>query len=87
MAQNPSKLAAAGNMVAKSASMNSGFPSKTQQKSGQGVNDLRKPDIAPITSVEEFCPDGGHLGGFLDDVQLFNSQNTSKIPENEETDS
>lgn len=80
MAQNPSKLAAAGSMVAKSASMNSGF----QQK---GDNNLRKLDTAPITSVEEFCPEGGHLGGFLDDVLQVNSQNTSKLPENEESDS
>ncbi|ENN73795.1 rab-like protein 6 [Dendroctonus ponderosae] len=70
-AQTVTKTAAVG----KSASMSSGFGA---------LPDLRKLDINPITSVDEFCPEGGHLGGFLDDVQF---QGASRVIEHEETDS
>ncbi|KAL1492257.1 hypothetical protein ABEB36_012733 [Hypothenemus hampei] len=73
--------------VSKSVSMTSGFIPKSQEKdSSDGIPDIRKLDISPITSVDEFCPDGGHLGGFLDDVQVNNS-GSSRIVEHEESDS
>lgn len=58
--------------VSKSSSMSSGFVSKWVPESNvvDGIPDIRKLEISPIKSVEEFCPDNGHLGGFLDDVQL-----------------
>ncbi|XP_050296885.1 rab-like protein 6 [Anthonomus grandis grandis] len=60
---------------------------KTQEKDTiDGMPDLRKLDINPITSVDEFCPDGGHLGGFLDDVQ-YHAQGPSRTVENIESDS
>ncbi|CAG9767250.1 unnamed protein product [Ceutorhynchus assimilis] len=59
----------------KSVSMTSGF--------NKDSVDASKADI--IASVDEFCPaDGGHLGGFLDDVQ-FGAP--SRIVEHEESDS
>lgn len=51
--------------VAKSTSYSSGFVSKNNETSSL---DLKRPD--PITSVDEFCPDGGLLDkNFLEDVQ------------------
>jgi hypothetical protein len=45
--------------------------------------DLRRLEISPITSVEEFCPDGGQIDrSFLDDVQ-YNVQNNVKMDEND----
>lgn len=56
-----------GGQIPKSSSVNASFLSSEVD----GMPDLRRLDISPITSVEEFCPDGaGQLGGFLDDVQL-----------------
>lgn len=84
--QNITKVPAASN-VSKSISMTSGFVSKSQEKDvADGVPDFRRLDISPITSVDEFCPDGGHLAGFLDDIQ-FNAQGPSRIIEHEESDS
>ncbi|KAJ8972273.1 hypothetical protein NQ317_018300 [Molorchus minor] len=67
--------------------MSSGFVSKVGINNGvvDGLPDLRRLDISPITSVEEFCPDGGQLTGFLDDVQ-FSMQNSIK-EEAEQSDS
>ncbi|XP_066248566.1 rab-like protein 6 [Euwallacea similis] len=80
--QNPTKSpVGASTQVSKSVSMNSGFPSKSKE-AVDGLSDIRRLDV-PITSVDEFCPDGGLLGGFLDDVHF----NNSKIAETEETDS
>lgn len=58
--------------ISKSSSMSSGFVSKLGIDNGisDGIPDLRRLEVSPITSVEEFCPDGGQLTGFLDDVQL-----------------
>lgn len=73
--------------VSKSSSMSSGFVSKVgiDTRVSDGIPDLRRLEISPITSVEEFCPEGGQLTGFLDDVQ-FNMQNNIK-EEEEQTDS
>ncbi|KAJ8921949.1 hypothetical protein NQ315_008583 [Exocentrus adspersus] len=73
--------------VSKSSSMSSGFVSKLGLDTGisDGLPDLRRLEVSPITSVEEFCPDGGQLTGFLDDVQ-FNAQNSIK-EEDEQSDS
>lgn len=58
---------------------------KSASMSGFGaLPDLRKLDINPITSVDEFCPEGGPLGGFLDDVQFHAA---ARVIEHEETDS
>lgn len=53
--------------ISKSQSHNSGLTSKM----GDGnLPDVKKVEINPIASVEEFCPDGGQLDrSFLDDVQ------------------
>lgn len=58
--------------------MSSGFVSKVGVDicTSEGLPDLKKLEISPITSVEEFCPDGGQLTGFLDDVQQVNTQNS-----------
>lgn len=50
--------------VVKSTSHNSGFIAKET-----GLNDVRRVEINPIASVEEFCPDGQIDRNFLDDVQ------------------
>ncbi|XP_044263136.1 rab-like protein 6 [Tribolium madens] len=66
----------------------SGFISKIggDQVVEGGIPDLRRLEISPITSVEEFCPDGGQIDrSFLDDVQ-YNVQNSGKVEEND-TDS
>ncbi|XP_076267693.1 rab-like protein 6 [Rhynchophorus ferrugineus] len=69
-------------------SMSFGFMSRNvvEKEAVESLPEIKKLDINPITSVEEFCPDGGHLGGFLDDVQ-FSIQGPSKIVDNDESDS
>lgn len=55
------KLSSSGTS-SKSSSLSSGFK--------DGMPDVKKVEISPITSVEEFCPDGGQIDrSFLDDVQ------------------
>lgn len=58
--------------------MSSGFVSKVgiDVCISDGLPDVKRLEISPITSVEEFCPDGGQLTGFLDDVQQLNTQNS-----------
>lgn len=65
--------------------MSSGFVSKwgTDTRVVDGIPDVKNLEISPIKSVEEFCPDNGHLGGFLDDVQIPSQINNN----NEEGDS
>lgn len=66
--------------TSKSSSQSSGFISKFGVKEKLDVvdgdyPDLKRLDISPITSVEEFCPDGGQIDrSFLDDVN-FSPQN------------
>lgn len=57
--------------------MSSGFVSKVGVDicTSDGLPVMKKLEISPITSVEEFCPDGGQLTGFLDDIQQINTQN------------
>lgn len=86
--QNPTTFSTTPH-VSKSSSMTSGFISKTQAEkdiTDSGMPEIKRLEISPITSVEEFCPDGGHLGGFLDDIQ-FNAQGPSKVVDHEESDS
>lgn len=63
--------------------MSSGFVSKVGVDicPSDFMPDVKKLEISPITSVEEFCPDGGQLTGFLDDVQQVNSQNSQQHDE------
>lgn len=63
--------------------MSSGFVSKVGVDvfPSDGMPDVKKVEISPITSVEEFCPDGGQLTGFLDDVQQVISQNSQQHDE------
>lgn len=58
--------------------MSSGFVSKVGIDicPSDGIADMKRIEISPITSVEEFCPDGGQLTGFLDDIQQINTQNS-----------
>lgn len=72
--------------VSKSSSMSSGFVSKVGVDTGvsDGMPNLRRLEVSPITSVEEFCPEGGQLTGFLDDVQFSTHSN---IREEEQSDS
>ncbi|KAJ3640516.1 hypothetical protein Zmor_003809 [Zophobas morio] len=82
---NPSVKKLAPTQVSKSSSQSSGFISKVgvDQVVEGGVPDLRRLEISPITSVEEFCPDGGQIDrSFLDDVQ-YSVQNNAKVEENE----
>lgn len=58
--------------------MSFGFVSKVGIETGDALPDLRRLEVSPITSVEEFCPDGGHLGGFLDDVQISSQSNVKE---------
>ncbi|CAH1176228.1 unnamed protein product [Phaedon cochleariae] len=76
-----------GTQISKSSSMSSGFVSKLGGTTNvtDGVPDLRRLQVSPITSVEEFIPDGGQLTGFLDDVQ-FNNQNNAKDDDHSESD-
>ncbi|CAH0559180.1 unnamed protein product [Brassicogethes aeneus] len=73
--------------ISKSSSMSSGFVSKVglDHVISEGLPDLRRLDVSPITSVEEFCPDGGQLNGFLDDVHY--NQGQSNLKEVVESDS
>lgn len=67
--------------IPKSQSQNSGFVTKLGVT--EGIPDIRRLEISPITSVEEFCPDGGQLDrSFLDDVQ-----NTPQSNANDAVDS
>ncbi|RZC37959.1 rab-like protein 6, partial [Asbolus verrucosus] len=71
--------------VSKSSSQSSGFISKVgvDQVVEGALPDLRRLEVSPITSVEEFCPDGGQIDrSFLDDVQ-YNVQNNIKMEDNE----
>ncbi|XP_060523545.1 rab-like protein 6 [Cylas formicarius] len=43
--------------------------------------DKKKLEISPVTSLEEFCPDGGQLSGFLDDVQVNLQSNLKLVPD------
>lgn len=61
----------------KSQSQNSGFVSKLGVT--EGIPDIRRLEVSPITSVEEFCPDGGQLDrSFLDDVQSAPQSNANE---------
>ncbi|KAG5886477.1 hypothetical protein JTB14_026737 [Gonioctena quinquepunctata] len=73
--------------ISKSSSMSSGFVSKIGFNTAvtEGIPNMKKLEISPIVSVEEFCPDGGQLTGFLDDVQC-NAQNNLKEDEQSESD-
>lgn len=63
-----------GNSITKSYSHNSGFAKN------DNLPDLRKVEINPIASVEEFCPDGGQIDrSFLDDVQSSPKNVTNEI--------
>ncbi|KAJ8949572.1 hypothetical protein NQ318_016203 [Aromia moschata] len=74
--------------ISKSSSMSSGFVSKVGFNNGigEGIPDLRRLDISPITSVEEFCPEGGQLTGFLDDIQFSSQTNIKEEEEQSESD-
>nr|XP_023012991.1 rab-like protein 6 [Leptinotarsa decemlineata] len=81
-----SKTNTAPQQMSKSSSMSSGFVSKIVNTGvAEGLPDIKKLDISPIVSVEEFCPDGGQLTGFLDDVQL-SAQNNTKEEEHSDSD-
>jgi GTPase SAR1 family protein len=82
---HPGAKKPAASQVSKSSSQSSGFISKigVDQVVEGGMPDLRRLEISPITSVEEFCPDGGQIDrSFLDDVQ-YNVQNNVKMDEND----
>lgn len=68
------KTAFANSQVPKSFSHNFGFAA-----AGDGnVPDIKRLEINPITSVEEFCPDGGQIDrNFLDDVQSSPQSNAN----------
>lgn len=72
--------------ASKSSSQSSGFISKTGVKieNTDGLPDIRRMEISPITSVEEFCPDGGQLDRtFLDDVQYSPHGNVQDAAESD----
>lgn len=75
--------------TSKSSSQSSGFVSKFGPKDrsvDDGLPDLRRLEVSPITSVEEFCPDGGQLDrSFLDDVQT-SYPSALNDPEDSESD-
>lgn len=73
----------------KSSSQSSGFISKLGVGDGRdgGMSNKGRLEINPITSVDEFCPDGGQIDrGFLDDIQFNNINHNPKAEEND-TDS
>ncbi|CAG9865455.1 unnamed protein product [Phyllotreta striolata] len=74
--------------ISKSSSMSSGFVSKwgTDTKIAESTPDIKSLQISPIKSVEEFCPDNGQLGGFLDDVQIASSQINEEDDSGTDTD-
>ncbi|KRT79575.1 ADP ribosylation factor [Oryctes borbonicus] len=73
------KLSSSGSQSSKSSSLSSGFK--------DGMPDARKMEISPITSVEEFCPDGGQIDrSFLDDVQSSPQSNNYNVIEDSDSD-
>lgn len=61
-------------------SQSSGFVSKAGGAGDAGLPDLRRLEISPVTSVEEFCPDGGQIDrSFLDDVQSTPQSNENNF--------
>lgn len=67
--------------IPKSSSQGSGFLPKGKDES---LPDLRRLEVSPITSVEEFCPDGGQLDRtFLDDVQSSSHNNVNEVDDSE----
>lgn len=85
---NPANASFAKKPTSKSSSQNSGFASKFGAKEKSelmgGDLDLRRLEISPITSVEEFCPDGGQLDrSFLDDVQSSPQINHVQLEESD----
>ncbi|KAK9747230.1 Ras family [Popillia japonica] len=76
---NNKKLSSSGTQSSKSSSLSSGFK--------DGMPDVRKMEISPITSVEEFCPDGGQIDrSFLDDVQSSPLSNNAHPVEESDSD-
>lgn len=75
--------------LSQSKSSSSGFISKLgggDVREG-GMPNIGRLEINPITSVDEFCPDGGQIDrGFLDDIQ-FNNINHNPRAEENDTDS
>lgn len=73
----------------KSSSQSSGFISKFGVKDKLDIvdgeyPDIKKLEISPITSVEEFCPDGGQIDrSFLDDVHLSPQINHVELEESD----
>lgn len=69
--------------------MSSGFVSKVGVDvcPSEGLPDVKKLEINPITSLEEFCPEGGQLLGFLDDIQHVIIQSSSLIHEESPSES
>ncbi|KAF5293978.1 hypothetical protein FQR65_LT10949 [Abscondita terminalis] len=70
--------------IPKSASQGSGFLSRMKEGKDESLPDLRRLEVSPITSVEEFCPDGGQLDRtFLDDVQSSSHNNVNEVVDSE----
>lgn len=75
--------------TSKSSSQSSGFISKFGVKdkvdlAETNLPDLRRLEISPITSVEEFCPDGGLIDrNFLEDVQSSPQSNHEELEESD----
>lgn len=69
--------------------MSSGFVSKVGVDvcPSDGLPDVKKLEISPITSLEEFCPDAGQLTGFLDDIQQVIIQNVGVAHEESQSES
>ncbi|XP_017775665.1 PREDICTED: rab-like protein 6 [Nicrophorus vespilloides] len=68
----------------KTSSQSSGFVSKFGVREDGVAPDLRRLEISPITSVEEFCPDGGQLDrSFLDDVQSYANTANNEVDESD----
>ncbi|KAF5287675.1 hypothetical protein FQA39_LY15775 [Lamprigera yunnana] len=71
--------------IPKSSSQGSGFASKLIGKDridikDDSLPDLRRLELNSITSVEEFCPDGGQLDRtFLEDVQSSPHSNPNEV--------
>lgn len=83
------KPVSSGSQASKSSSQSSGFISKFGVKekvdtTDDSLPDLRRLEVSPITSVEEFCPDGGQLDRtFLDDVQSSPHSNVNDAIESD----
>lgn len=70
-----------GGSIAKSISQNSGLTKI------ENLPDIRKVEINPIASVEEFCPDGGQIDrSFLDDVQSNSPKNNTTETNDSDSD-